>query len=225
MTTAQSALADLEALADPAKAVDMARHHKVERPYLGVDNPQIDALYKTWRADTDINQRIDISSFLWGSNIHEARIAAAKLLTQARINPDGAVWDQIERWLPDLDSITIADHVCAAGARRIFANPQRLDILDNWTQDQSMWIRRATLAMTLPWAKLTHPSEAQLGARDRILEWAVLYTADHDPTLQKTIALWLRTLSKHDKPRANRFLEEHGGNMKAFARKEAAVLL
>ena len=36
-------LAQIEAQANPDKASDMARYHKVDRPYLGVANPELDA--------------------------------------------------------------------------------------------------------------------------------------------------------------------------------------
>lgn len=225
MTTPHSALADLEALSDPKAALQMARQHKIDRPYLGISNPQIDALYKIWRADTDLTQRVAIAANLWDSNIHEARIAAAKLLTQARINPDHAVWDEIQRWMPALDSLAIADQVCAAGARRLPADLARLDALEVWTSDESVWLRRAALMMTLHWAKLNHPKDSDLAIRDRVLGWAVTYAPAHDPILQKALALWLRTLSKHDKPQVLHFLDEHGLEMKAFALKEASALL
>lgn len=225
MTTAQSALADLEGLQDAKAASYVARVHKVDRPYLGVTNPQIDALYKAWRADTDTDQRVAIAAHLWDSNIHEARIAAAKLLTQARINPDDAVWTEILRWVPDLDTTTIADHACAAGARRLAAHPERLDTIATWVDHDSLWVRRAALMIALPWAKLNHPSDADIAVRERVLGWAALYVPNPDPMMQKAIALWLRTLSKHDKPRVIKFLDEHGADMKAFARKEASALL
>ena len=49
----------------------------------------------------------------------EARLAAAKLLTQARIRPDQEAWDLIKSWVPDFDSWAIADHACMAGQRRV----------------------------------------------------------------------------------------------------------
>ncbi len=225
MTTPQSALEDLHALAHQEMAAKTAKLCKADRPYLGVTNPQIDLLYKEWRKTTDTDQRVAIAAYLWDSNIHEARIAAAKLLTQARITPDKTVWDEIIRWVPDFDTAVIADHACAAGARRLPADLGRLDTLELWTTHSSMWVRRAVLIMTFHWAKLNHPSETDIAVRSRILNWAALYTTDHDPVLQKAIALWLRTLSKHDKPSVLGFLYKYGGQMNASARKEASVLL
>lgn len=223
--TPQQALAQLEALSESTKAAEMAAYHKRERPYLGVSNPQIDGLYKEWRKETDIPQRIEIAAFLWDSNIHEARIAAAKLLTQARINPDDAVWDEICRWVPQFDAWAIADHACGAGARRLFLNAERLDQVEAWTEDENFWVRRAALVMTLPWTKSTHPKPAELAQRERILGWAGEYVADSEWFIQKSVSWWLRSLSKHDPDRVRHFLETFGPAMKPFARKDAAVYL
>lgn len=223
--TPEQALQDIKALEDLQKAAEMAAYHKVERPYLGISNPQLDALYKDWRKDTDIAQRIEIAAYLWDSNIHEARIAAAKLLTQARIKPDQAVWEEICRWVPMFDSWAIADHACGAGARRLFLDAARLDTVESWTQDENLWVRRAAMVITLPWTKSTHPKPEELAQRERILGWAAEYVNDPEWFIQKSISWWLRSLSKHDPERVRSFMEQHGAGMKSFARKDAARLL
>lgn len=93
-------LEELEALADPAKAAGMAAYHKVARPYLGVPVPAIEALTDRWRAELSLEDRLALADDLWRTNIHEARVAAAKLLTQARIRPDEAAWALIRSWVP-----------------------------------------------------------------------------------------------------------------------------
>jgi 3-methyladenine DNA glycosylase AlkD len=223
--TPAGALRELEALADPVKAGELAAYHKVYRPYLGVSNPQIDLLYKSWRTTTDIGQRIEIASFLWDSNIHEGRVAAAKLLTQARINPDAAVWAEICRWVPMFDAWAVADHACGAGDRRLFLNDKRLDEVETWTTHENMWVRRAALVMTLPWTKSTHPKPEELAQRERILGWAASYTTDKEWFIQKSISWWLRSLSKHDPDRVQAFVAEYGAEMKPFARKDAVRTL
>ena len=166
----------------------MAAYHKVERVYLGVSNPQIDALCKTWRQDCDMDGRLAIAAHLWDSNICEARIAAAKLLTQARIRPDDAVWAEIRRWVRKFDTWAIADHASSAGSRRLVANPSRLREVEQWTRDPSMWVRRAALVITSPWTKQNHPKSEELAARERILGWAAGYVPDREWFIQKAIA-------------------------------------
>ncbi len=208
---------------DPQKAEEMRAYHKVERPYLGVANPVIDGHVKTWRADLDLTGRIDLAAALWDSNVHEGRVAAAKLLTQARLRPDDtAAWNLIASWVPSFDAWAVADHASIAGQKRLVWSPDRLDQVEGWIASDHMWTRRAALVMTLPWTKQNFPKPAELEARDRVLGWAASYVTDTDWFIQKAIAWWLRELSKHDATRVVAFLDAHGAAMKPFARKEAA---
>ena len=223
--TPEQALAALAAHARPGKAGEMAAYHKADRPYLGVANPDIDAETKGWRDSLTLDDRIALADGLWQTNVHEARIAAARLLSQARIRPDQAVWDLIRSWVPGFDAWAIADHACIAAQKRIMADLTRLDDVEGWTTHPVMWVRRAALVATLPLAKLNFPKPDELAARNRVLGWAADYVEDRDWFIQKSVAWWLRDLSKHDAARTRAFLDDHGARMKAFARKEAAQYL
>jgi 3-methyladenine DNA glycosylase AlkD len=220
-----AALDALRQHADPEKAAEMAAYHKATRPYLGVANAQIDALAREWREATDLDGRVALAAGLWDTDIHEARIAAAKLLTQARIRPDAAVWDLICTWAPQLDAWAIADHVMIAGQKRLVADPSRIETVADWTRHDNMWTRRAALVITLPYAKLNNLKPEETAIRERVLDWAAAYVTDRNWFIQKAIAWWLRDLSKHDADRTRAFLALHGDALKSFARKEAARLL
>lgn len=220
--TLDEALQALQACALPGKGAEMRAYHKAERRYLGVANPDIDALTKAWRQALSTEARVGLADALWQTDIHEARIAAAKLFTQARIRPDDdAVWQTIVSWVPSFDAWAVADHASIAGQKRLVADPTRLDLVETWTQSEHLWTRRAALVMTLPWTKQNHPKPAEEEARDRILGWAAGYVSDQAWFIQKAIAWWLRELSKHDPERARAFLDRHGPDMKGFAAKEA----
>ncbi|MGD9863479.1 MAG: DNA alkylation repair protein [Pseudodonghicola sp.] len=218
-------LDQLQSHADPERAAGAAAYHKVPRVYLGVPNPVLNDLARDWRQQLDIAGRVALADALWRTDIHEARVIAAKLLTQARIRPDDAVWALIQGWLPDFDAWAIADHACMAAQKRLVAAPERLDEVEGWTRSDHMWTRRAALVATLPWTKQNHPKPEDLARRDRILGWAAGYVPDRDWFIQKAVAWWLRELSKHDPERVRVFLAEHGAGMKPFARKEAAKYL
>jgi 3-methyladenine DNA glycosylase AlkD len=215
-------LAELQALADPVKAAEMAAYHKAARPYLGVPVPAIETLTDRWRAELALEGRIDLAAELWPTNIHEARVAAAKLLTQARIRPDQAVWDLIQSWVPDFDAWAIADHVSIAGQKRLVADTSRVDTVETWVASPHMWTRRAALVMTLPWTKQNFPKEQDLAIRARVLGWCATLAPDRDWFIQKAIAWWVRDLSKHDAAAARAFLDQYGRVLKPFALKEAA---
>lgn len=220
--TPEAALEMLRRHSVAGKALQMAAYHKSGRPFLGVANPMIDAEVKEWRKILTLDQRISLADSLWQSNIFEARIAATKLLTQARINPDEAVWELIKSWVPDFDGWALADHACMAGRKRLQADPARLDQIEIWTRSEHIWTRRAALVITLPWTKQNHPKAADLEIRDRVLGWAAGYVADTDWFIQKAIAWWLRGLSKHDPDRVRNFLASYGEQLKPFALKEAS---
>ncbi|CUI01907.1 DNA alkylation repair protein [Leisingera aquaemixtae] len=223
--TLEEALAQLKAQAEPGRAEQMAAYHKQTRAVLGVPNPAANDLTKAWRQVLTTEERVSLSQALWDSDVFEARIAAAKLLTQARIKDDEAVWDLLQSWVQDFDSWAIADHACSAIAKRLQAEPARLDTVERWTQSDHMWTRRAALVATLPWAKMNNLKPADQEARERVLGWAAGYVPDRDWFIQKAIGWWLRDLSKHDAARTRAFLDAHGAQMKAFARKEAAKYL
>ncbi|SPF80572.1 DNA alkylation repair protein [Pseudoprimorskyibacter insulae] len=220
--TLEQALSELKSLAVDGRAEQMAAYHKIPREYLGIPNPKLNDLTKAWRQSLTVEKRVNLARELWATDIFEARLAAAKLLTQARIRPDDGAWAAICDWLPDFDSWAVADHACMAGQRRVLADPARVDEVEAWTTSEHMWTRRAALVITLPWTKQNHPSPKDLEIRDRVLGWAEGYCDDKVWFIQKAVAWWLRDLSKHDAPRTRAFLEAHGDRLKPFARKEAA---
>ncbi|MCB2120617.1 DNA alkylation repair protein [Albidovulum sp.] len=219
--TPEDALAALRAGIEPGRAEAMAAYHKQTRPVLGIPVPYLNDLAKGWRQTLSVPERVALADALWRTDIFEARIAAAKVLTQARIRDDAAAWRLIASWVPDFDSWAIADHACDAGERRLVADPARLDEVEGWTRSDHMWARRAALVITLPWTKQNHPSAGDLAIRDRVLGWAAGYADDPEWFIQKAIAWWLRDLSKHDAPRVRAFLKAHGDRLKPFARREA----
>ena len=219
--TLEEALAALNAHADPERAKGMAEYHKVPRQYLGIPNPITNDLTKEWRGSLSVEERVALSAALWKTDIFEARLAAAKLLTQARIRPDEEAWTLITSWLPDFDSWAIADHAMMAGQKRLVADPSRIDEVEGWTKGETHWIRRAAMVVTLPFTKSNNPKPHEIEIRERVLGWAAIYVRDPEWFIQKSVAWWLRDLSKHDPDRTRAFMAENGKYMKPFARREA----
>ena len=219
--TLDDALSALKTQVEPGRAEGMAGYHKVPREYLGVPNPAINDLAQGWRQTLEVPERVALARALWDTNIFEARLAAAKMLTQARITPDEEIWSLITSWVPEFDSWAIADHAMMAGQKRVVAVPERIDQVESWTTSETHWTRRAAMVITLPFTKQNHPKPHEAAIRERVLGWAALYVRDHEWFIQKSVAWWLRDLSKHDPDRVRAFMAENGRFMKPFARKEA----
>lgn len=189
----------LHARGDPVRASEAAAYHKTTRVFLGVQGDVIEDLARNARAALSLDERLIAARDLWASDIHEARVLAAKLLTQARIRPDDrAVWDLIADWAQGFDSYALADHAAIAGGKRLRADPSRLDQVEDWLVAPNPWTRRAALVMTLPFARLPFPKPADLDIRARVLGWTTILAPDRDRYIQKAIAWWLRDLSRRD---------------------------
>ena len=226
MTGAAKVLAQLRAVGDATKSAEMAAYHKTAREFLGVPAAVLDEMARELRREITLEARCDLAQEMWATDIHEACIFAAKLLTQARIRPDDApVWQIIAGWAEGFDSWALADHASIAGAKRLQADPSRLDTVERWTTAENMWTRRAALVMTLPWARLTHPKADDLALRERVLGWAETYVPDRAPYMQKAIAGWLRELSKRDPARVLAFLDGPGAALTKGARSEALQII
>ena len=223
--TPEAALIALRAAAEPGRAEGMAAYHKQSREVLGVANPVLEEMARDWRRTLDVPGRVELARGLWESDIFEARIAATKLLNQARIRPDQAVWELIAGWVPQFDSWAIADHACMAGRKRIEADPARVEQVEAWTRSDHMWSRRAALVIMLLWTRQRHPKPEDIAIRERVLGWAAGYVADREWFIQKAIGWWLRDLSKRDPERVRQFLDEHGAQMLPFAVREASKYL
>ncbi|NEX44631.1 DNA alkylation repair protein [Pseudotabrizicola algicola] len=224
--TPYQALELLEAQADPARAAEAAAYHKAPeesgRRYLGLTPAQIDALVAEWRADLSVEGRVSLAEGLWNTNVHDARVAAAKLLTQARIRPDARAWTVICMWVEELDVWALADLVTTAGQKRVVAEPDRIGDLEPWVGSENLWARRAALQMLLPFAKMNNLKDREYDIRETGLIWAEHMVSDRNWFIQKAIADWIDTLAKHDPARAAEFMDGPGLGLKSFARKEAA---
>lgn len=192
----------LRAEADASRAARTAARHKTGRETLGVPPVRIEALASEWRAALNIDDRVDLARALWDSDIHEARLAAARLLVQARMRPDDGAWQAILEWAPDIDGAEIGDAVMAAASRRLLAVPERLDQIEPWVTDANPWLRRAALVATGPWARMNNLKPADRAVRERVLAWTFDLSRDRNGAVRQAVDGWLRDLNKHDPDRA-----------------------
>jgi len=212
-------LALLEKQADPQRASDLARYHKVQRPYLGLRVPRIAEAAGKMVEELDESQVIQLVDGLWETNIHEARIAVGKILELKKVRNTALIWPRIEKFKEDLDAWAIADHLAKAAFRCLEEHPVLMDRIEqDWLQHENFWVRRAALVYTLYLAKKGRNPE-------RPLKWAAGMVDDREWFIQKAIGWWLRELSKHNPERVKRFLDDYSCSMKPFAVREASKYL
>ena len=224
--TGEEAVGVLEGLGNPVKAAQMAAYHKVPRRYLGVSNPDIDVAVRQWQAALTPEVWVRLAAELWSSDVHEAMVAAGKLLDRPRYpSSEEAAWQLLCGWVESFDAWAVADHATIAGQKRLVARPERIETVATWTTHPNMWTRRAALVITLPYAKARTPSAVEERIRRRVLGWAAGYVEDQEWFIQKAVAWWLRELSKVDPAATREFVGIHGSGMRSFARREATKYL
>lgn len=190
-----------------AKAADETRITALEsrfgtKKFLGVAPDALENLAREWRQDIGFPDRLELACELWASDVFEARLMAAKLLTQARIKDDAAIWDQICGWIAEADTWAEIDALAGAGARRIAVDLSRMATVHDLAKSERALDRRAALGLSLPLAKLPHPSEAEKNAIDDVLFWLTYALEDADKDVSRMADSWLKSLSKHDPKRA-----------------------
>lgn len=213
-------------LGDSDKATQMGSYHKAPRRYLGVSNPDIDVVVRRWRTMIGPEDWVGLAAELWRTDIHEAMIAAAKLLDRRRLpSSESDAWLLLCDWVPSFDAWAVADHAMIAGQKRLVERSDRISTVESWTTQPNMWARRAALVVTLPFAKVREPDPVQSNIRRQVLGWAAGYVDDQEWFIQKAVAWWVRELSKADPEAAAGFVSAHGARMRGFARREATKYL
>ncbi len=222
-----SILVELQKLTNADKATQLRQYHKIDRPYLGLANGDIDGVVKAFQKKKPVSELIKEAHSLWSTNIFEARIAAGKVLTRGRLQADDdqAIWQATLDFAPEFDSWAIADHMAMAAHKRILSTSGRWQELEAWTTSDHMWCKRAALVYSLPFTRMREPNDHENLARDSILGWCEDYVFDEQRFIQKAVAWWLRDLSRTDPKRVAQFTVKHGDNMMPFARKEAEKYL
>ena len=133
MTDAESVLARLRVLADPARLVGMARYGIGAGTAIGVTVTELRALAKELGRDHELAAR------LWASGVHEARILASLVDDPALVGDE-----QLDRWAGDFASWDLCDQVCQNLVRH---SPSAWTKALEWSGRPEPFVKRAGFAV------------------------------------------------------------------------------
>jgi len=207
----------LRSLGGKARAEQEKRYQKSVWDHWGAAIPDIDLAIRETLRDIPPRELLRLSARLWREPVWDLKIAAARILARDAVPPTESLWRFVRARMADLDGWAVADNLANVGSRCLLADPRRLDFVESWVESRHLWTRRAALVFTLPWTKAGDP--------ERMLGWAAALAGDPEWFIQKAIGWWLRELSKRDKRRVRRFLDEHGAALKGVAQREATKYL
>jgi len=91
-----------------------------------------------------------------------------------------------------------------------------------WARSPDRWWRRAAVVSTVP---LNNRARGGSGDPVRTLALCRLVLGDRDPMVVKALSWALRELAKHDPTAVRQFINDHGAEMPALARREVRTKL
>jgi 3-methyladenine DNA glycosylase AlkD len=187
---------ELATMADPVRAEKERAYLKSELVFLGVGVPAMRRLVRAcWKQNggLDHDDLIATVERLWGSDMHEQRMAAVELLRLAPPTAlsidDGPMVEQLirtSRTWAYVDSLA-ADVVGALVA----SSPNAWGpVLDRWASDEDFWIRRSALLSLLV------PLRQGGGDFEQFSRYADAMLDEREFFIRKTIGWVLRDTSR-----------------------------
>jgi 3-methyladenine DNA glycosylase AlkD len=215
-------VAELERLADPAKAGPMAAYMKTDMPFLGVQATERRNLFRQVKRSFPIADRADYEAAvteLWSLPYREqkymaiavagmapAHITPASLPLYERLVREGAWWDFVDEIAQHLVGAVLAKHP-----------RETWPVMDAWIDDAHMWIRRTAIL-----CQNRHKQHTDTG---RLFRYCLARASETEFFIRKAIGWALRQYSHTDPDAVQEFLREHRAELSPLSVREAAKAL
>ena len=181
----------LEGVADPVKAVPMARYMKDRFPFLGIPQPIFAAALKSLFRSSQFtdDELLEVAALLWAQNEREFHYAAVGLLSRHMRLLTPAVFPQLERfilehsWWDTVDALASKVYGPLVGG-----HPQARAQMDLYATHANFWLRRVALLYQLGYREQT----------DQTRLWRYCLESAQEPEffLRKAIGWALREYAK-----------------------------
>ncbi len=209
----------LYAARNPEKAVLMAAYMKTSMPFYGVQKPRRAKINKEMRlrfrpgtrngyeegirALWQLPHREEKYTALEFALQHKEYITFESLVMYEYLIRDGAWWDFVDLIASDLvGRILLVD--------RLRARP----VLDDWIEDENLWIRRAAILSQLRHRESTDP--------DQLFGYCLKRIDEKEFFIRKAIGWALREYSKSAPDAVLEFLSENRGALSGLSYREGA---
>ena len=206
----------LEGVADPVKAVPMARYIKDRFPFLGVPQPIFAAALKPLFRSSQFTQDelLEVAALLWAQDEREYHYAAVGLLSRHTRLLTPAALPRLERFVVEQSWWDTVD----ALASRVYgplvrSHPQARAQMDLYSTHANFWLRRVALLHQLGYREHTDP----------IRLWHYCLESAQEPEffLRKAVGWALREYAKTQPDAVLEFVEAHRDVLSSLSVREA----
>lgn len=208
--------AAFEPLASSEQAFDMSAYMRDQFSYLGIKSKPRRAAQKDVERSMAKQSIDDIVAFChecWAQDEREFQYVACELLRRVakRLEPEH---------LNDVNKLIVTkswwDTVDALAGRTVGPVVQQHglgDVMDEWIQDQNLWVARTALLHQLFWKTETDDV--------RLFDYCEQQMAHKDFFIRKAIGWALRSYARTDADAVLAFVEQHEGELSPLSRREA----
>lgn len=208
---------DLEAVADPDRAVAMTAYMKDHFRFVGVPTPARRQASKSFRAagrGCSSVELLDAADRCWAEPEREFQYVATDLLVRWVRSIESPDLNRVERliraksWWDTVDAL--ASNVVGPMVR---ADPDLVNTMDRWIGDADIWIARTAILHQLKFREHTD-AERLFGYIDRRCHETEFF-------IRKASGWALREYAKTDADAVRRYVVDRGDRLSGLTRREA----
>lgn len=187
----------------------------------GVKVPQLRKLslevIQKYGKDKETIQRVAEASWVKRSREHE--LVALFLLAEIALEPSER-WEAGVRFLPDVGNWESCDQLCMALLGQALAeDPQYMDALETWLDDENIWVRRAALVAPVYLRRAKYSPEVASDLDQRTLKMAATLLSDEEKYIRKAVDWTVRqVLQRHYEMGFEWFKEQVQSNSSRIAK-------
>ena len=215
--TTQEILRTIKEQGNPDKAPIHKKYHKSDLTFYGWDTPDLRKLANRLAKQITDNDTLFIySANLWASEIWDARMLSNFLLAKRLDLFTEEDFTRFYKWFRDCDGWAVTDMlaypVLGEYLRRF---PQFIPLVDQWKDDDHLWVRRAGLVRFITPVRRKEPWPDNM---ETVLRY---HFKEQDFFIRKAIGWVLREWSKREPQRVLAFCERYKDEMAPLSYREA----
>lgn len=213
---------ELEARADPRKAVAMAAYMKTSTPFYGVPKPDREQIHREVKKRFAVSDRKEYERAvlgLWKLSHREEKYFAIDIARTwrdfivpdsiplyRRIIEEGAWWDFVDE---------VAAHL--VGAVLLHHRKEIAPLMDRWIEDSDLWVRRTAII-----SQLTHKDKTD---HVRLFRYSLAQAGEKDFFIRKAIGWALRQYAYTAPDRVRKFIAKNRNQLSPLSYREASRVL
>ncbi len=208
---------DLEAVADPARAIDMAAYMREQFDFLGIAAATRRAAQKpllTASAKSSSAELLEFAEACWEEDEREFQYVAVDVLRKRAGTLEAGDLPRLRSlieqrsWWDTVDAL--AAHVVGA---LVLADPALSTEMDRWIDDDNLWVARTAMLHQLMWKDATDG--------DRLFAYVRKHATHRDFFMRKAIGWALRQHARTDPDAVRALVDELDDELSGLSKREA----